>query len=206
MRADVFPFAQLNLRRNPFAELTERDRARAAVVELDVDALSARLARPGFAVQLLGEAGRGKSTHLGVLHARFAALPRTYLPAEPPLPSIPVAPVVFVDESQRLSRRSRARLFARGASFVLATHECHERELTSAGLHVVTHRVGGLELARLRAIVARRMELARLGAGPLPTLPTSVLEEQLRRHGDDLRAIGDELYGWVQRHKDGAWC
>ncbi len=206
LRTDLFPFARLNLRRNPFAELADRDRPRAAVVELDVDALVARLARPGFAVELLGEAGRGKSTHLSVLHARFPSMPRTYLPEEPPLPSIPHAAVVFVDESQRLSRSERARLFAREASFVLATHECHERELRDAGLEVCTHHVGGLDLARLRAIVARRIELARLGAGPLPTIPALVLEEQLRIHGDDLRAIGGDLYDWVQRHKDGEWC
>ena len=62
------PFAHLNLRFNPFGEATPEERAKLAVV--DIERFAQRLCAPGFAVQFIGEHGRGKSTHLLALHAR----------------------------------------------------------------------------------------------------------------------------------------
>jgi hypothetical protein len=82
----------------------------------------------------LGDCGRGKSTHLHALHAQYPDVPLTYVgPGE--RPRIPAAPVVFVDEVQRLSRRRRARLFRRRASFVLTSHEDHGHELEPGTQH-----------------------------------------------------------------------
>ena len=187
-------FGHLNLRRNPFGEPPARAWAGLAVVEPIVDELARRLATPGFAVQVLGDAGRGKSTFLRVLHARFSDLPYTYLAEGEPPPPIPQAPIVFVDEAQRLAPRVRARLFSRRASFALASHADHERELGRAGVEVLAERVGALTSAKLVRICRRRIEWARRGAGPVPEVPASAAEQLIDQHGDDLRAIGDHLY------------
>lgn len=205
----MLPFARLNLRWNPFGEVPERDRGRLAVVDRDLSRVVTRLAAPGFAVELLGDCGRGKSSHLyairDALRERFGALPVTYVDIGA-RPDTPRAPVVLVDESQHLSPWARRRLFARRASFVLATHESHAGELRRAGVHCETWRVGGPDAARLRAMVDRRVAWARLAPGPLPEVPDALLASLTRAHGDDLRAIGDALYDWFQRRKeDPAW-
>ena len=63
------PFAHLNLRFNPFEELTREERAVTAIV--DLDELPELHSKDRVAVQFLGEHGRGKSTHLIALHKQF---------------------------------------------------------------------------------------------------------------------------------------
>jgi len=201
VKSPGLPFASLNLVRNPFGEPEDDERGALAVVDIDVLRLAKRLSRPGFAVELAGRCGRGKSTHMRTLHAHFPDVPYT-LVEEGTVPPIPEAPVVFVDEVQRLPPRVRRRLFRRRASFVLGTHSVHGGELDAAG---VTHQrieVGGLTRDKLMRVVARRVEWARRGPGPVLTPPAELLESLHETHGDDLRAIGDALYDWVQRRRD----
>jgi hypothetical protein len=190
-------FQALNLCRNPFGELEAHDRAALAVVEPALLERARELRRGGQALLFLGDCGRGKSTHLHALHALHPSAPLTYVgPGE--RPRIPAAPVVFLDEVQRLSSRRRARLFRRRASFVLGSHQDHGAELERAGLRVTTVRVGGVDAHRLEHILARRIEAARRAPGPVPRIPRDTLEALTRQFGDDLRAIEDHLYGVFQ--------
>ena len=190
-------FEALNLCRNPFGELEAHDRAALAVVEPALLERARELRRGGQALLFLGDCGRGKSTHLHALHALHPSAPLTCVgPGE--CPRIPAAPVVFVDEVQRLSRRRRERLFRRRASFVLGSHRDHGAELERAGLRVTTVRVGGVDAHRLEHILAKRIEAARRAPGPVPRIPRDTLEALTRQFGDDLRAIEDHLYGIFQ--------
>lgn len=202
MHREAHPFAPLNLRWNPFSEPPDRERAPLAVVDdVDLEGLAARLSTPGLAVQITGDAGRGKSTLLRAIHARFATLPLTYV-ADGESPRVPRASVVFIDEAQRLAPRVRARIFGRRSSFAITTHVDLADELRARGLEVRSFARGGLDLERLRRVVSRRTEWARRGPGALPRVDDATLEALLAAHGDDLRAIGDALYFWFQREKD----
>ena len=67
------PFAHLNLRRNPFGEFSVEERAQLAVVDLEpaIAHLSSDVANGrGAVVQVLGEKGFGKTTHLLALYSR----------------------------------------------------------------------------------------------------------------------------------------
>lgn len=196
-------FAPLNLRWNPFGEVPPERRGALTVPTLDIEACALRLARPGFAVELLGAEGRGKSSHLLALRDRFPGRPVTYVEIGA-RPRVPRADVVFVDEAQRLAPLERARLFAREASFVLATHDSLGGELRAAGVEVLTHRVEALGPEQLAAFVERRLEWARLRPGPLPSVPLELLARLSREHGTDLRALGDALYVYFQRERDRA--
>jgi flagellar biosynthesis GTPase FlhF len=63
------PFFHLNLRRNPFGELTVAERTRLAMVECAV-ALQ-HLKSPRSVIQVVGERGFGKTTHLLALAAQY---------------------------------------------------------------------------------------------------------------------------------------
>ncbi len=116
-------FEQVNLRWNPFGEPAPEDMATLAVV--DVAAYVERLKTPGFALQYLGEPGRGKSTHLCALHQFFPDMPYPKFPEITRIPRIPEVPVLFLDETQRLPRGLRTQIFSRHGSFVIATHQDH---------------------------------------------------------------------------------
>lgn len=185
-------FEQLNLRWNPFGEPAPEDIANLAVV--DVETHVERLSRPGFAVQYLGEAGRGKSTHLIALHQFFPAMPYLKFPENTRIPRIPRAPVLFLDEAQRLPAGLRRRIFSRKGSFVIGTHEDHSLELARAGIDMLSIHLSGITAERLAQIIERRLEWARRGPGPLPHLSASKIIELIEAYDDNLSAILGCLY------------
>jgi hypothetical protein len=185
------PYSHLNLRVNPFGEPDLSERARLAVVALPPWSADVPL-------QFIGECGRGKTTHLLALHAQHPDSQYHRLdPGRKRLPrGVPGSPPLIVDEAQRLRRSELRALVRRRGPLALGTHE----DLSAAvGRPLATVRLGGWTLDRLRSIVERRIEWARRGSGPVPTVSDGLLQALLTRHGDYLRAIEWELYDVFQK-------
>ena len=124
------PFAHLNLRRNPFGEIDRRTWAELAVV--DVTAFVRRLAELDYAVQFLGEKGRGKTTHMLAILRHFPQAAYVHLP-EDRQPPIPRGRPLLIDELQRLSRWRRRLLYRRKSPLVIGTPIDYAQELRRAG-------------------------------------------------------------------------
>jgi hypothetical protein len=204
-------FAPLGLEWNPFGSVQEGELASLSVSDVPLESIIEKLSRTPsegrFAVEFLGPCGHGKSTHLELLHAHFRDMPMTMLRPEEPIPPIPQAGIVFLDESQLLSRWQRWRLFRRPSHFVLGTHESHVAELGARDIEVFHHEVGRLApeafWTRVTAFVERRLRWAsRRGAPTPPQVPTRILKDIIARHGQHLRAIQDELYDHYQALAD----
>lgn len=209
------PFAPLNLTANPFGELTPDDRAAAAVV--NVEPWREWLASgPRRALQFIGDCGRGKTTHLLALAAAMPDSAYVYLPPHPleqrklfppywlpsqaPLPEIPHATVVAIDEAQRLPRRLRRQVFLRGVPLVLGTHCNLARPLRQAGYEWQNIAVAAsTTVKQIQAIVNRRIELVRLAEGKVPCISMQQATELHELFGDDLRAIEGHLYEQFQQ-------
>lgn len=201
----------MGLRWNPFGSVPNDELASLAVSEVPLEALVERLSRPPsdgrYACQFMGPCGHGKSTHLALLHARFRDMPITMLRPEEKNPPIPKARIVFLDESQQLSRWQRWRLFRREAHFVLGTHESHVGELRSRDIDVFHHEVGCLAPdafhARAMEFIQRRLKWSSIRASSAtPQVPAPLLNDMLARHGQHLRAIQDDLYDYYQHLAD----
>jgi hypothetical protein len=191
------PFAHLNLRRNPFGEASPEERGGLAVV--DVERFVPRLANPGFAVEFIGDCGRGKTTRLRALWDRLDRPPFLRVAEEPRGFRAPDASVIFVDEAQFLSARQRRKLFGRRSSFVVGTHVSLAPAFEQAGLCYESAPVGGVDVELVGRIIARRLEWARRDSGPVPGVSKPAIEALIERHGDDLRAIEHHLYEVFQR-------
>jgi len=190
------PFADLNLRRNPFGELEAAERAAVAVVE--VDRFVRRLRQPGYAVQFIGEKGRGKTTHLLAIRRHFPQAVYVHV-GEHERPRIPHGQPLLIDEMQRLPCWHRRRLFRRRVPLAIGTHEDLSDELGRAGFEVQTVRPAEmLDGNRLHRMLNRRIEWARRGPGPLPQIRLQTAQTMLDRFGDDLRAIEFCLYDLYQ--------
>lgn len=203
------PFAHLNLRYNPFGELTGQQRAAAAVVEIDelVDWLrgpegdSESKTRPPTrrALQFMGDCGRGKTTHLLTLQTQFPGAAYVYLAADQPTPAIPVGDPLLIDEAQRLPWYVRRRVFRRGVPLILGTHLDLATPLGRAGYMVRTIEVSEhLDARRLVAILNRRIEMARLRPGELPLVSQQDAERLIGKFGNNIRAIESYLYDQLQ--------
>lgn len=202
MKKISLAFETLNLRWNPFGEPVSDDIVRLAVV--DIEPYVEQLRKPGFAIQYRGESGRGKSTHLLALHHFFSDMPYLRFSENAKIPRIPYAPVLFLDETQRLPPSLRRRIFSRKASFAIGSHEDHSNELAGTVAELVSIELKGLTYEHLMQIVQRRIEWARRGPGPLPNVPASRLTQLINEYGDDLSAILASLYEEFQNlEKDG---
>lgn len=190
-------FEHLNLRFNPFGERPLTERSALAIVDIQEDL--AFLERERAALIFRAHPGRGKTTHLLAIRAALdRSAPYIHLREGEAIPRIPSAPLLFIDELQRLPIVERWRLFRRPGRLVIGTHAEHRPGLLLSRRPVRLRRLRGLDAARLRAILERRIEGARRGNGPLPRLEDESLEALIRRHGDSVRAIEHELYELFQ--------
>jgi len=195
-----FAFSATNLVRNPFGEPSPDERAALAV--LDVDGYLELVREPGRVVQFLGDAGRGKSTHLRAIHARVEGAPFVYFGEGERFRRVPRAPLAFIDEAQRMHHWLMRAVFVPSRSFVIASHEDLSGRLERAGFLVRSVEVATTEPPRVGAILARRVEWARRGPGPIPTFSDGAVRALQVRFGDDLRAMEDHLYDVFQRLTD----
>ena len=184
----TLPFVHLNLRWNPFGEVPREERGSLGVID-DLEL------RSGEILQFIGEQGHGKSTHLLALAARYPDARYQHIPEGCTTFDEPVTDPFFLDEAQRVKPRRLRDLFARNSTLVIGTHD----DLSSlTDRPVRTIRLEHLSNDRLRAITGRRIEWARRGPGPVPTIPDTTIEALISRHGDDVRAIEGTLYDAVQ--------
>ncbi|WP_203329134.1 hypothetical protein [Candidatus Laterigemmans baculatus] len=207
------PLAHLNLRYNPFGELTRQQRAAAAVVETDelvpwIQAAEPHAPSPSAAearrstkacsmraLQFMGDCGRGKTTHLLTLQTQLPDSAYVYLAADAPTPAIPVGVPLLIDEAQRLPWLVRRRVLRRRVPLILGTHVDLAGPLERAGYRVRTIDVSEhLDARRLVEILNRRIELARLRPGELPRISQQDAERLIGRFGNNIRAIESYLY------------
>ncbi len=186
----ALPFAHLNLRWNPFGEPAREDRGGLAVVDLPE-------LRPGDPVQIIGERGRGKTTHLLALAARHpGAVYECVAEGSDRFTGAPADGSIFLlDEAQRVRPPLLRRLLARSLTLALGTHG----DLSAAaGRPLRTVRAGDVTPDRLEEILRRRIEWARRGPGPVPRVPAEAVGRLIGRHGGDVRAIEGRLYDVFQ--------
>ena len=194
------PFAHLNLRFNPFGELTRQERATLAVV--DLGDLPRFLHNERHAIQFLAHQGNGKSTHLLALHTHFSDASYTqFYPGEKP--TLSLTPMSFLDSFDLLPARQRRRLYGRMRSFACTTHVDLSNELHRAGIHVRTVEVGRYAPSRLKEIFRRRIVFAQRHANqPVPALHDKTVQRLMEKHGDNIRAMESELYDIFQQLKE----
>jgi hypothetical protein len=151
----------------------------------------------GEIVQFIGDSGRGKTTHLLALASRHEDA--VYEKLEEGQDRWRAAPSLdapfLLDEAQRARPEHLRALLASGRTLALGTHD----DLSGlAPCPIRTVRVGGVGAQKLVAIVARRIDWARRGPGPVPSVSRSALTALQARHGDDVRGIIGELYDVFQ--------
>ncbi len=190
------PYAHLNLRRNPFGELTMTDWADLADVDIDECVLT--LSQPNTAIQYIGDKGHGKTTHLLAIRSRFANPGYVHIP-EGERRTIPSGSPVLIDEAQRLTPWQRWRLFQSSVPLVLGTHRDFTRQLERAGRRLTTVEVAQrTDVVRLHRLLNARIESVRRGLGPVPIISIGTAKDLLDQFGPNVRSIVQDLYSVFQ--------
>lgn len=196
MTCTEFAFSSLNLKFNPFGELSDSEWVQSAIV--DVDRFVNELEQPNVAIQLIGDHGRGKTTHLKIIHQYF--FNQAYLKVFPggPLPKLNSSDIFFIDSIDHLTLRERKVIYRKCRSIVFTTHQNLSRELEKEEFHIVTEHVSCRCEHKLLRILNRKIEVARLGSGEVPTIEMSLVKDLMARYDDNIRAMQNYLYEYFQ--------
>lgn len=187
------PFFHLNLRRNPFGELTAAERTKLAMVESD-DALQ-HLTSPRSVIQVVGERGYGKTTHLLALAAQYAESAYVHIPEGQRVTIPDKGEPLLVDEAQRMTYRQRWQTFRSQRRLILGTHEDFEQSLRRAGRHVLTIAADErTDAARVQLVLNARIEFSRRDAGPIPRVSATTAAKLFQQFRSDLRGIEHSMY------------
>ncbi len=187
------PFFHLNLRRNPFGELTAAERTRLAIVECDV-ALQ-HLKSPRSVIQIIGEKGYGKTTHLLALAAQFAGHAYVHIPEGQPVAIPEKGEPLFIDEAQRMTFMQRWQTFRSQRRLILGTHTDFEQALRQSGRQVLTIAADQFtDSSRVQNLLNARIEFTRREAGPVPKISQATAAELFRQFGSDIRSIEHSMY------------
>ena len=190
-------YKALGLTRNPFAWVDDGDPGPF------LDHLKLETPTPGASrlLQLIGEKGAGKSTHLKHWQS-ITGGPYYYVepdgPADPPL-----GPIVYWDEADRVSNSQLRNLFVSGvktgSTVVAGTHRDISRPAIASGLDVQTIHFGELQIGVLQQWCSARIVDASIDE-PAISIPEDVLISVISQVGSSLREAGDLLHIWVARH------
>ena len=191
-------FSYLNLRRNPFGELTVAERTAGAIV--DCDAALRHLALPRSVVQVIGEKGFGKTTHLLALATHFANNAYVHLP-EGQRPAIPqLGEPLLIDEAQRLTRRQRWQTFRTDRKLILGTHQNFENALRRAGRPILTVAANQFtDELRVHTLLNARVQAARRADGQIPAITISAASKLFAQFGSDIRSMEHAMYDTFQQ-------
>jgi len=196
-----FPFHALGFRCNPFRALTDEEWGAIVLLPAAVtDALSAG----GRHLQIVGEAGCGKTSTLLALWKQFQdggqRAAYEYLPAGTTVFRTDLRPleVFLLDEAQRLNRRARRRLAAAAAEdsarIIVSSHRDLSPLFERAGASLTTVRLDFPSPARLRQMLHRRLAYFALHPDAPPSFRDDALDALRRASGGNLRAVERCLY------------
>lgn len=190
-------FSHLNLRRNPFGDFSADEQTQLASVNLDsaLEHLRSRSHIHSPALQIIGEKGYGKTTHLLSLATHFPEAVYVHIP-EGEYAAIPAeGNPLLVDEAQRLTLWQRFQIFRSSRMLVLGTHHDFRQHLKWAGRSVLT-----LEAARhttpklIEKILNDRIRSVRRSSDSIPVVTQATAEKLFVMFGHDLRSLQNHLY------------
>lgn len=190
-------YRQVGLRSNPFAATGADGRHEPRTGPWFLDRGLAPPPSPGAGslLQVIGDRGMGKSTHLAEWRRRQPG-PLHYIPRRPyrdRWKRPPVETLVYGDEIDRMPIPLRAAWFRRlatvGATVVVGTHRDLSGIARRAGLEVHTHLLRPATRAELAAVLDRRLQSAALaGRSPLVAFTDDDIDLIHAESGGNLRA------------------
>ncbi len=186
---------------NPFSGLKEEELAEVLVPHEQWEEIVA-LAQSGenLVIELQGAKGRGKTSHLRLLHQLFPQAPLFPLPL-PDTSSLftpTPASLILVDSIHHLSIKQRIKLYRQTQTLVLTTHSTRRWEYQWAGKSFRCFKFRGIQAAKLKSILEKRLQLASYPRKEKINIELQVVQELIHYFGDDYRGIINHLYRQFQ--------
>lgn len=199
----IDPYQQLGLRCNPF--IAEQIPGVAADLWLDRGFSQAPSPGTQTLVQLIGDKGAGKTSHLLHWQQQTGGSYAYYPPGWGRWKIPPVEAIAYWDEADRIPMplllRSLANATRRQATIVVGTHVDLSWAAHWTGLKVQTIEFPIITLEEIRSWANRRIAAVQLPDVPSVelSLDTEILEEILAQSNNSWRTIATHLHIWVAK-------
>lgn len=147
-------------------------------------------------LELVGRKGRGKTTHLQLLHRKypesqlFSLNKGTHL-FEEILKS--KSSLILIDSIHHLSIGERLKIYNLQKQIVFTTHHTKWLETRLSSNKFISAKIKGISLNSLKEMIYSRVENAAIGVHEIK-LNTQAIEKLITEYGDDYRGILRKLY------------
>ncbi|MBC8140099.1 MAG: hypothetical protein H7Y38_01520 [Armatimonadetes bacterium] len=202
----VSPLWDAGFSANPFRALSDAEWESDAIIPIEAQGVLQSAAH----VQILGDAGRGKSSLLRAIvrEARNAGSVAVYeyLPHDAIgyRSDVPSGAWFCLDEAQRLPHKERKRLLTQGRErrhrLIIASHEDLSAWFESTGMSLVSLNLGNLGAAHFAAVLENRLAFFVRPFTPHATFAPDALTWLHNRFGSDLRGAERFLYEYFAAH------
>lgn len=195
---DVNHYAYLNLKYNPFSYLNDEELFSITSDRINLEKLVTKISTcKSCFVEFYGNKGRGKSTHLQLLHYKYFPEATFYKLKKTKTYAIkPIKNMLIIDSFQLLSLKNKLNLLQKQKQLIITSHYSHRFLSSKRGLNdSINFSKLDLKVNDLEKIIATRMELARLNKEkPIPKITQTFIGKLLKTHKNNLRQIQAELY------------
>ncbi|MFK8103339.1 MAG: hypothetical protein AB8G15_12470 [Saprospiraceae bacterium] len=188
---------KLSFNYNPFGGLTDEELMQVIVPRESVGQILEDIkSEQPLMIELVGKKGRGKTSHLKLLHRLHGAGKLYELTArEKPFELMmqDSAEVLFIDSIHHLNLRKRLKLFKCKKKIVLTAHHSRFLEFKWSNLAYKTYPFKGIEKKQLIQLLQNRLALASKHQAEV-TLDEEEVTQLITKYKDDYRAILKSLY------------
>lgn len=162
---------------------------------VDISEAIQHLAQPRSVVQIVGDKGFGKTTHLLALTRQFPDHGYVHIPDGQRVDIPDSGEPLLIDEAQRLTLPQRWKTFRSDRRLILGTHRDFSYALETAGRPVLTLYADRFtDATRVCTIFNVRIHSVRRTDGPIPSIKVETAARMFTEFGSDLRSMEHELY------------
>jgi len=147
-------------------------------------------------IELAGRKGRGKTSHLRLIHQHFNKFPLLMLQSGSQTTDFPESDnrLIFIDSIQHIPIQKRIKLYKHYRTIVLTTHVSRRIEYALARREFRQFRFKGADATQLENIIKRRLQLATRTPPDSIQLNTELIHKLASQYSDDHRSLLNDLY------------
>ena len=192
----------LRFKHNPFSGVLDQEITQLLVLRFDISWLMRDIEEEKpVIVEFRGKKGRGKTSHLKYLSQHFSKYPLYDLKEYSNFEEIlhERSDVIFIDSIHHLRFSQRLKLYKSGKLLVFTTHVSRRLEGIIARRKIRSVTFRGLDSELLKEIIIKRIRLAMVNSEQVEIrVQESALRKMIRKYGDNVRAIMNNLYDKFQ--------
>lgn len=206
MFLDVNHYSKLNLSYNPFSFLNNQELFDVTYERINLDTLTNSIKdKSSFFVEFYGKKGRGKSTLVQTLHAKYLPEASFIQLKKKEKNHISITSnILIIDSFQLLTVKNKLELLNQQKRLIICSHYSHN--VFNFLNRNINQRINFNKLSFnetiLEKIINKRIKLACLDVNkPLPKFKKNYIKELVGKHGNDLRSIQLALYDFFLQPK-----